>query len=118
VVSIYGRSRNAETAYKLLEAACAPAQQVAMADKSVAYMPSRLSALRKVAAARPVTGYLLTLSESGATLLTDRDVLPGPSILKAAEIVDTVTGALSEILVGAPAQPKLAEAQAKVEKLL
>jgi multiple sugar transport system substrate-binding protein len=118
VVSIYGRSRNAEAAYKLLEAACSPVQQVAMAGKNVAYMPSRLSALRKVAAERPVTRYLLKLSESGAALLTDRDVLPGPSILKAAEIVDAVTGALSDILVGAPVQPKLADAQAKVEKLL
>ena len=118
VVAIYGRSRNAEVAYKLLEAACAPPQQVAMADKNLAYMPSRVSALRKLAAERPVTGYLLKLSQSDATLYTDRDILPYPSILKAAEIVDAVTGSWSDIMVGGAIEPKLQEAQAKVEKIL
>jgi multiple sugar transport system substrate-binding protein len=118
VVSIYGRSRNAEAAYKLLEAAVAPEQQLAMADKNVAYMPSRVSALRSLAAKRPVTGYLLKLAESGAALRTDRDILPYPSIMKAAEIVDAVTGSLSEIMIGGEVEPKLLEAQAKMEKLL
>ena len=41
VVSIYGRSRNAEAAYKLLEAALAPESMDEMARKYPGYMPDR-----------------------------------------------------------------------------
>jgi len=118
VVSIYSRSDNAEGAYKLLEAACSADGQRAMAAQSVAYLPSRISVLEEVAKQRPAFGYLLRLAESDATTLTDSDILPGTSITRAAEIVDAVTGALSQIMVGAPVQAKLQEAQAVITKML
>ena len=118
VVAIYGKSANAEAAYKLLEAALSGEEQLKMAEASPAYLPSRISVMEQVVKQRPVLGYLLRLAESDATTLTDADVLPGPSINKAAEIVDILTGALSEIMVGAPVQPRLQTAQSALEKLL
>jgi len=118
VVSIYGRSRNAEAAYKLLEAALAPAAMNEMARKYPGYMPARVEALQLKAVNDPTSAYLLKLAAAKVTALTDFDILPYPSILKASEIVDAVTGALSDILVGAPIEPKLAEMQAKVEQIV
>ena len=118
VVAIYSKSANAEAAYKLLEAALSPENEMLMAQASQAYLPSRVSVIEQVVKQRPVLGYLLRLAESDATTLTDADILPAPSINKAAEIVDVVTGALSEIMVGAATQPKLQQAQSAVEKLL
>ncbi len=118
VVSISAKSANAAAAYKLLEAACSSESQQAMAKASQAYMPSRLSDLQALAKQRPELGYLLRLASSDATLLTDRDILPPPSISKAAEIVDAVTGSLSEIMVGAPVEPKLEQARDALTKLL
>jgi multiple sugar transport system substrate-binding protein len=118
VVSIYGRSRNAEAAYKLLEAALAPASMDDMARKYPGYMPARNEALQVKAATDPTCGYLLKLAQSRVTAMTDFDILPYPSILKASEIVDAVTGPLSEILVGAPMEPKLGEMQSKVEQIV
>ena len=66
----------------------------------------------------PTSAYLLKLAAAKVTALTDFDILPYPSILKASEIVDAVTGPLSDILVGAPLDAKLEEMQAKVEKIV
>jgi multiple sugar transport system substrate-binding protein len=118
VVAIYGRSRNAEAAYKLLEAALAPESMDEMARKYPGYMPDRAEALKIKAAADPTCDYLLKLAAAKVTALTDFDILPYPSILKASEIVDAVTGPLSEILVGAAMEPKLNEMQAKVEQIV
>jgi multiple sugar transport system substrate-binding protein len=121
VVAIYGRSRNAEAAYKLLEAALAPESMDDMARKYQGYMPARMEALQVKAAADPTSAYLLKLAATKITAMTDFDILPYPSILKASEIVDAVTGVLSDILVaapGAPIEPKLAEMQAKVEQIV
>lgn len=118
VVAIYGKSANAEAAYKLLEAALAAPQQLEMAHGSTAYLPSRISVTKQIAKERPVLDYLLKLEQSDAATLTDADILPPPSIEKAAEIVDVVTGALSEIMVGAPLQARLQSAQTTVEGLL
>ncbi len=118
VVAIYGRSRNAEAAYKLLEAAVSPASMDDMARKYPGYMPARMEALQVKAAADPTSGYLLKLAAAKVTALTDFDVLPYPSILKASEIVDAITGPLSDILVGAPMEAKLQEMQSKVEQIV
>ena len=118
VVAIYSRSRNAEAAYKLLEAALAPASMDEMARKYPGYMPDRMEALQVKVAADPTAGYLLKLAAAKVTAMTDFDVLPYPSILKASEIVDAITGPLSEILVGAPMEAKLEEMQGKVEKIV
>ena len=118
VVSIYGRSANAEAAYKLLEDAVSMQGQQDMAEKNIAYLPSRVSVLASVAKQRPVLGYLLKLAQSDTTTMTDVDILPYPSIMKAAEIVDAITGSLSEILTGGGAQPKLLQAQTAVDRLV
>jgi hypothetical protein len=89
-----------------------------MAQANAAYLPSRTSVTKQIVKQRPVLDHLLRLQQSGATLLTDANVLPGPSIERAAQVVDIVTGALSEIMVGAPLQPRLASAQTALEKLL
>ena len=118
MVSIYGRSANAEAAYKLLEDAVSMQGQQDMAEKNIAYLPSRVSVLASVAKQRPVLGYLLKLAQSDTTTMTDVDILPYPSIMKAAEIVDAITGSLSEILTGGGAQPKLLQAQTAVDRLV
>ncbi len=118
VVAIYAKSANAEAAYKLLEAALAAPSQLEMAHASGSYLPSRISVTQQIAKERPTLEYLLRLEQSDAATLTDADILPSPSINKAAEIVDVVTGALSEIMVGAPLLPRLQVAQTAVEGLL
>ncbi len=118
VISIYSRSQHPEAAYKLLEAALAPASMDEMARRFPGYMPDRMEALKLKVKQQPVTEYLLKLAASKVTALTDFDILPYPSILKASEIVDAITGPLSEILVGAPMTAKLAEMQDKVEKIV
>lgn len=122
VVSISSRSRHADAAYKLLEAACSVAGETEMMQTSVGYFPSRTSVLEALAKRLPVSEYLLRLSAAVAagkvSALTDRDILPYPAITKAAEIVDAVTTPLSDILVGAAVKPKLGEMQASVEALL
>lgn len=122
VISISSRSRHADAAYKLLEAACSVAGETDMIKTHTGYFPSRTSVLAELVKRLPVTEYLLRLSAAvGAgkvSALTDRDILPYPAITKAAEIVDAVTTPLSQVLVGAPVKPKIAAMQNTVEKII
>src|SRR5206468_1411204 len=47
VVAVYGKSANAEPAYKLLEAALSSDEQLKMTQSSPAYLPSRISVLEQ-----------------------------------------------------------------------
>ncbi|MDP8994717.1 MAG: extracellular solute-binding protein [Pseudomonadota bacterium] len=115
VVSIFGRSRNPEAAYKLLEAVMTTENQLDMARKHFGYMPTKVPALEALVAEQPVVDYLVRISEEGVDALTDAEIMPYPSILKASEIGDAVSNAMSQILLGAEVEPELEKAQAELE---
>jgi multiple sugar transport system substrate-binding protein len=118
VVAVFGRSTNPEAAYKLLEAATTAEQQFAMARKHAGYMPSRVSALKELGADDPASAYLVRMSTAKVDALTDADLLPYPTILKAAQIEDIFGDAISQILLGAPVEQELQKAQIQVEDIV
>jgi multiple sugar transport system substrate-binding protein len=118
VVSIFGRSTNPEGAYKLLEAATTAEHQSAMAHKHPGYMPSRVSALKELGTGDPAAAYLVRMSTANVDALTDADILPYPTILKAAQIEDIFGDAVSQILLGAPVEQELQKAQKQVEDIV
>jgi multiple sugar transport system substrate-binding protein len=113
VVSIFGRSQNAEAAYKLLEAASTAESQLDMARATVGYMPTKATALEALVKEQPVVGYLTTVSEADA--LTDAEIMPYPSILIASRIGDEISNSMSAILTGAEVGPELEKAQSALE---
>lgn len=116
VVSVYGRSKHKEAAYKLLEAAVSQQSQVQMMHDMPGYMPTNTAALKQLAREQPPVDYLVKLSTADVCACTDAVVLPYPSILKASEIGDAISNAVSAILTGAKVEDQLAKVQSQVEK--
>ena len=116
VVGVFGRSKNKEAAYKLLEASVSNDSQVQMMHESPGYMPTKLAALKQLAREQPVVDYLIKVSAADICACTDAVVLPYPSILKSSEIGDIVSIAVSAILTGSKVEDEMAKAQAAVEK--
>jgi len=116
VVGIYGRSKNKEAAYKLLEAAMSTASQIQMMHDTPGYMPTKLVALQQLSKEDPVTEYLVKEGSADICACTDVVVMPYPSILKSSEIGDAISDAISAILTGANVESELAKAQTRVEK--
>ncbi len=111
VVSLFGRARQPEAAYKLLEAAVTTASQTAMTVKYPGYHPSKQRAMSALIERQPVTGYLLEVAAQGVDAMTDADIMPYPSILRASKIGDVMAEAMTAILLGADATVELGKAQ-------
>jgi multiple sugar transport system substrate-binding protein len=111
VVSLFGRARAPEAAYKLLEAACTAERQTAMTRSHPGYHPSKEAALHTLIEREPVTRYLLQVTEQGVDAMTDVDIMPYPSILRASKIGDVMAEAMAAILVGAAPEGELRKAQ-------
>jgi multiple sugar transport system substrate-binding protein len=118
VVAVFGRSTNPEAAVKLLELASTADAQRAMAAKNPGYMPSKVPALQALSRSDPAADYILRMAEAKTDALTDADLLPYPSILKAAQIEDVFGDAVSQILLGQPVEPQLQKAQAAIEAIV
>lgn len=111
VVSLFGRSRNPEAAYKLLEAAASTEQQSAMAKAYPGYLPSKEPALEELITREPVVGYLRDVAAQNVAAMTDVDIMPYPSILVASKIGDTMSDAITAVLLGEKPESALGKAQ-------
>jgi len=114
VVSMFGRARSPEAAYKLLEAAVATERQIAMTRAHPGYHPSKEPAMKALIQREPVVGYLLQAASPSVSAMTDVDVMPYPGILVASKIGDVVSEAMAAILIGAAPETELAKAQAEL----
>jgi multiple sugar transport system substrate-binding protein len=111
VVSLFGRARQPEAAYKLLEAAVSTERQTAMTVKYPGYHPSKQRAMAALIAREPVNGYLLEVAAQGVDAMTDVDIMPYPSILRASRIGDVMAESMTAILLGADPTVELRKAQ-------
>ena len=116
VVGIFGRSRHKEAAYKLLEASVSTESQLEMGREHEGYMPTKVKALEQLAKEKPVVKYLLDVASSDISAYSDAEIMPYPSILKASEIGDAFSTAISAVLTGGKVEEELAKAQARLEK--
>ncbi|MFC7397383.1 ABC transporter substrate-binding protein [Chelatococcus sp. GCM10030263] len=118
VISIFSRSKNKEAAYKLLEAAASLDAQIDMARKTPGFMPARTAAFEQLKGEMPVLQYLIDVGNGGADALSDADEMPYPCILRSSEIGDSVSDAISAVLVGGDVKEELQKAQNTVQKAL
>lgn len=111
VISLFGRARQPEAAYKLLEAAISTERQIAMTVKHPGYHPSKQRAMAALIAREPINQYLLDVAAQGVAAMTDVDIMPYPSILRASKIGDVMSEAMTAILLGADPAAELNKAQ-------
>lgn len=111
VVSLFGRSRAPEAAYKLLEAACTVERQTEMTRTHPGYLPSKQAAMDALIAREPEVGYLKRVATEGVDAMTDVDLMPYPSILRASKIGDVMAEAAAAVLIGASPESELGKAQ-------
>lgn len=116
VVSLFGRAKNPEAAYKLLEAAVSTERQTAMTRSHPGYHPSKDGALKALIQREPVVGYLQQVASQGVDAMTDIDIMPYPSILVASKIGDVMSESMTAILLGAAPEAELNKAQAELAK--
>ncbi len=117
VIAVSSRSEHKAAALQLLIAASTTEAQVDMAKKHPGYMPSRARAIEATIAQYPAAGYVLR-AEADPGAQTDVGVLPYPSILRAQEIADQVSTAISSVLTGGNIQSALSTAQRQIQTTL
>jgi len=110
-------SNHKEAALALLAAAITSKNQLEAAMQHPGYIPSRTNAFQQLIKAQPDVAYLVR-AEADPGALTDVGVMPYPSILRADQIGDTISNAISAILTGADAKTQLAAAQQQLNQIL
>jgi len=118
VISLFGRARQPEAAYKLLEAAVSTERQIQMTQRFPGYHPSKERAMRALIEREPVNGYLLEVAAQGVDAMTDVDIMPYPSILRASKIGDVMSETMTAILLGADPATELGKAQRELTEAM
>jgi len=117
VIAVSSLSGHKEAALQLLVAASTTEAQIDMSRKHPGYMPSRSRAIEAAIAQYPAAGYLIR-AEADPGAQTDVGVLPYPSILRAEEIADAVSTAISSVLTGGDTKEALGSAQRQIQTIL
>ena len=74
--------------------------------------------MRALIEREPVNGYLLDVAAQGVDAMTDVDIMPYPSILRASKIGDVMSETMTAILLGADPATELGKAQRELTEAM